>query len=627
VPSTESAFRQDPHLLATIFTPGRLIESLPPPGSWRPVPPVTDRVFWDAIDRTGLVERAARFVGNDWPNLTASLWRDYRRTGNRVHYQDPYFARRDRLAAAVLAACLTDEQPWHDEATDGIWQLLEETSWCIPPHEKYAGGAALPDPANPTLDLFAAETGGLLAWTHSVLGDRLEATVARRLVDQVIARVLVPQRTLDDGIWLGRKQGHVNNWNPWINANVLTCSFLLDRSAPDIRLTVQRVVEGLDVFLRDYPDDGGCDEGASYWWRAGASLAECLEMLRLTTGLDAFGLPVIAEMARYLHRVHIAGDWYVNVGDGTARLDRTNAEPHLAWWFGRRVGDPVVSAHGRAIRGSGAAIATEARLGRGMGRALLALTDREWQDAPDQPAPHVLQSYLPDTELLIARSVAGRTDGLLLSMKGGNNAASHNHNDVGSVLVALDGHPVLVDAGVAEYTAQHFNAHRYEIWTMRSEFHNVPSVDGYEQAPGAAYAAAEVHGELSADRARMSLDLAGAYPAAAGIRSWRRAAELDRGAERITLTDSWELDHDPKGVALHLLSSAEPISHEGGLTIPTPGRSLVLSADPNLDITIEPIELADRRLSWVWGESLWRITLQARPTRTGSWTIAMTAGP
>src|SRR5207237_4974079 len=36
--------------------------------------------------------------------------------------------------------------------------------------------------------------------------------------------------------------------------------------------------------------------------------------------------------------------------------------------------------------------------------------------------------------------------------------------------VALDGEPVLIDAGVGTYTRQTFSPRRYEIWTMQSAY-------------------------------------------------------------------------------------------------------------------------------------------------------------
>lgn len=603
------------------------------------MPPATDRGFWQEVDpatRDVLIADAEHRAAAPWPVLTANLWREFADNGNRINYETPNFARRSRLAAAVLAACLTDDPGWHAEVLDGVWLLLEETTWCIPAHDESHGKRGhpdLPDPDNPTLDLFAAETGALLAWTYAVLGDRLADRAPQavtRLRKEVRRRILVPQRTVDSWQWFGRR-GHVNNWNPWINSNVLTCSLLLDTDHAEMVTTAERAIEGLDVFLDGYPSDGACSEGQGYWWRAGASLSECLELLydASSGALDGFDIPRVRAAARYPVGVHIDGPWYVNVSDGPAQLEGRSApaSARVLHRFGRRVEDPEVLAHARWMRGDGPAVGP----GTPLGRSLLALADREWRDAPAVPAPYLGHTWWPETQLLVARQHPGRPDGLLVSVKGGHNAEDHNHNDVGTVLVAVDGHPALVDAGVAEYTRKTFSPQRYEIWTMRSLFHNLPSVDGGEQAPGRAYAASGVSAVVGNEAIGIGLDLAGAYPAEAGISHWRRSVRLDRSGEgAVTLEESWELDHDPEDVRLHLMASGSPETSEPGtITVPTPGRSLAIAYDPAaLAADVEPIPLEPGRLQTIWGERLWRIALVVRePARAGQYALRMTAAP
>ncbi|MET9023811.1 heparinase II/III family protein [Actinopolymorpha sp. NPDC004070] len=626
-----------PESLADFNDTGLLAEVLPAPGQWRPVPDVSDRDFWDAVDaptRQAILTRADEFRTQEWPVLTARGWRDFVETGNRTRYEDRYFGRRRRTVASALAACLTDDPNWHDDVLDGVWLLLEETTWCVPAHDFSAReeGPRLPDPARPFLDLFAAETGALLAWTLHVLGSRLDERsplVRPRIVEEVRRRILVPQRTDDTWTWFGRS-GPVNNWNPWINSNVLTCSLLLDQDREDIVTTVSRVLEGLDVFVSDYPDDGGCDEGQMYWWRAGASLSECLEQLYDATGgaLDGYAVPKVREMARYPHRVHIADDWYVNVGDGPARTEAADTvEPHVLHLFGRRTGDDEVVAHARYMRGEGAV--TLPRLS--LGRSLFALADPEWAQAPASatPAPLTLQAWWPQTQLLTARETGGQVGGLFVSVKGGHNGESHNHNDVGTVLVAVDGHPALVDAGVAQYTRQHFGPRRYEIWTMRSDYHNVPNVDGHEQRPGNEFCARDVTADLGDDRVDVRLDLAGAYPKDAGLVRFSRQVTFERGeAAHVRWHDEWELDHDPESMTLHLITSAEPELDSGAIRVPTPGRALRIEYEVRDFGTpsVERIDLDDRRLRWVWGPALWRVALRApQPRRRGGWNLDIRA--
>jgi hypothetical protein len=49
----------------------------------------------------------------------------------------------------------------------------------------------------------------------------------------------------------------VNNWNPWIHSNLLTCALLLDRDDARRAQTVHKILTSLDRFLDSYHEDGG----------------------------------------------------------------------------------------------------------------------------------------------------------------------------------------------------------------------------------------------------------------------------------------------------------------------------------------------------------------------------------
>ncbi len=173
-------------------------------------------------------------------------------------------------------------------------------------------GSGLPDVTEPTVDLFAAETGALLAWTDYLMGERLDAVhplVRERLRLEVDRRILTPALERDDFWWMGFSPREVNNWNPWINSNWLASVLLLERD-PERRVrAVRKIARSLDRFVDAYPDDGGCDEGPSYWGRAGASLFESLELLHAATGgrIDVYREPVVRAIGQYIARAYIAG--------------------------------------------------------------------------------------------------------------------------------------------------------------------------------------------------------------------------------------------------------------------------------------------------------------------------------
>jgi len=146
---------------------------------------------------------------------------DYVRDGNRRRYEKLLFSRRGKLVLLVLGELLEGHGRFTDAIADGLWLICEESYWGVPAHVgAQKRGAGLPDVTEPTVDLFAAETGALLAWTNYLRGDRLDAVhplVHERLRLEVDRRILTPNLDRDDFWWMGFTPREVNN--PWINSN------------------------------------------------------------------------------------------------------------------------------------------------------------------------------------------------------------------------------------------------------------------------------------------------------------------------------------------------------------------------------------------------------------------------
>lgn len=618
--------------LRTLLSPARIRDSLPEPRAWHPHPTVAERQPWEALRasvREAAVGAAEQARGQPWPVLPATLYADYRRTGNRARYEGPYFERRTRVGILAVAECVRGDRRYLDAVVDGLWAICEETSWCIPAHSstRRFPDSPLPDPDQPVVDLFAADTAATLAWTAYLLGPELERefpVLLRRITDLVRSRVLGAYAADDSWPWLwGDPERGPNNWNPWVHSNLLASALLLEEDRHRLVSMVIRVVRGLDAFLEGYGPDGGCDEGPSYWWRAGGSLFDCLDILRSASGgrLDGFTLPTVREMAAFLPRMHVGGEWYVNFADGAARQAR---DGELLYAFAGSVGDTETQRHALTMSGTSTSDEDERR---DLGRRLRRLFDRDYAEAPRPAPPLPRDSWLPSLQVLTARQRAGSTEGLFLAVKGGDNAESHNHNDVGNFIVALDGAPVLIDAGVGVYSRQTFSpTERYGIWTMRSAFHNLPQIDGVEQRAGREYRATDVACLIGDAASSMRLDLASAYPAEAGVRRWLRTVRLERvGDGRVIVEDEWELERDPTELALQLLSWPRPeVPGEGQMRLPTPTRPLLVAwSREQFTTTVKSVMTdQDTRLRSTWGDQVYRTTLTVSgPERSGSWHV------
>ncbi len=602
---------------------------LAPRSEYAPFPAIHDRSFWDQVDpelRARLVARADSYRGLEWPALPATLYMLYTRTGDREQYQNRYFHRRAALAYLVLGECLTAEDRYSDDIADLVWAICEESSWVVPAHngqhvDPTVSGQrdALPNVAQPYIDLFAAETGGLLAWADFLVRDTLDRVsplLHRRIALEVRRRVVEPYLRHDDFWWMGFEPSPrhtVNNWNPWCNSNCLSCILLL---APDEEARVAgaaKVVRSLDRFLAGYHPDGGCDEGPSYWNVAGGSLFDCLTLLEDATGRakSPFDHGLVQRIGAYIYRVHVHDSYFLNQADASAKV---SISAPLVFRYGVRISDAAmqdlaVEAFHRSGRDA---------MGKGypLFRSIPAIECYPELAGREANAPYLRDVWLPGIQVCASREQEGSPAGLYLAAKGGHNRESHNHNDIGQFVVYVDGEPALIDVGVETYTAKTFSDRRYEIWTMQSAYHNLPTVNGVQQAPGREFAAAEVHYAASAEEVAFSLNIAHAYPEDAGLQSWHRRFRFRRGGShgRLTIAEEYAFRSAANTVSLSLMLATEPDVGEGGLI------RLAMSGGKSLEIRypaeafrrrIEEIEIQDARLAGAWGSRIYRVILDA----------------
>jgi hypothetical protein len=223
---------------------------------------------------------------------------------------------------------------------------------------------------------------------------------------------------------------------------------------------------------------------------------------------------------------------------------------------------------------------------------------------------------------MAARSFQDSNRGFYVAAKGGHNAESHNHNDVGNFIVYADGYPAIIDVGVETYTAKTFSSRRYEIWTMQSAYHNLPTINGVMQKDGKAYKAAGVRYEATEKSVTFSLDLSAAYPGEAQVRSYVRTITLNRNRD-VTVRDKCALAEVTDNLKISLMSWREPqVYTEGMIRLANPPEISDLAPltvrydEKKFHAIVETIPLEDARLRSSWGDRLYRIVLTAKQKLT-----------
>ena len=582
-------------------------------------PAYADRAAWEAVapaDREALLSHAEEWKGQPWPVITAGMYASFVRTGSRRDCENPYFERRRRLCSAVLHVCLTGTEEYLSDVEDGVVLICEETAWAISAHANLSGEHPFPDETANIVDLFAAQTAMILSFAAQLLTGVLHPDLSRRIRREVERRVLRPFMENDGEWWMGFTRKDLNNWTPWIVSNILMAANVWHFGGAAL---IERACGMLDRWLACVPEDGGCDEGAGYWNMAGGAFLDCLMALESMAGVDLWQEEKVCRMMAYPELVYLGNGWFANFADCDARPYISGERLQYA---GLKTGNPALVRMGTEMWGSPL---KELNDTPHLSRMLMRIFARPAAVvAADVPPKDV---YLPDLQVRLVESLdwCGGWDGpkalhTTVAMKGGHNGESHNHNDVGSFLMAVNGQMQVVDAGNMVYTAKTFSDRRYELWNCRAAYHNVPMIGGYEQQPGPQYAAKDVECLSNG----MALDMADAYPDEAGVQTCRRKLLLD--GSRLSVMDDITLD-EARPVTWVFMLRDEPIIEQEYLCCH--GRDTNFFVEwrdtEALTAAVEPIEITDGRMKNSYPGTLWRLTLTAAPAKEHSVHIILQA--
>ncbi|GAB3893161.1 heparinase II/III domain-containing protein [Spirosoma agri] len=614
-----SAYAQKPNLLSGKFPPNELKKVLIPQARWTPFPKRDDRAGWAKADQTMMqayLRKAESYLDYKWPYIPATKSLLIERTGDRDQFQAVSFEKREVLGTLLLAEIYENKGRFVDPIIDGVWSICEESFWGVPAHlPKSKDYAGLMDVSKPFVDLFAAETATYLAWVDYYLGDKLDAVspqIRKRIYSETNYRIFGPLMTKPHGWMTKTANGRApNNWNPWICSNWLNAVLLLEKDDEKRTASVAKLLDVLDEFLNPYPPDGGCDEGPSYWGAAAASLYDNIAMLNLASN-DAFQYVYADEkfrnMGRFIYRAQISENYFLNFADA-------DPQPGMAatmiYRYGKAINDPDMMKFGAFYR-----TPEDGSIGKfHYFRHFYSLFMQDEYQKAAQGLPLPKNVWLPDLQVFAARDQAGTTNGFYVAAKGGHNDESHNHNDIGNYVVYYDGQPLLIDVGRGTYTAKTFSNKRYDIWYNCSDFHNLPTINGKDQLPGMSFRASNVAYKTDNASTRFSVDLTQAYPKDAGITSWQRTIQLNRG-QNVQIDDAIKLTN-ASSLTQHLMTCyPAEVGKPGELIIHyapkgDQAKNFVVRYDPKqMRPSIEKVKLdapEDRGIITKWGDTIYRI--------------------
>ncbi len=563
----------------------------------------------DAAQKESFIKVAERANSFSWPPLLATVYLEFQSTGNRTNYERLVDERRKVLCQLVLGEIIERKGRFLPQIANGLWLTLEESTWVSPAHiVSQRTGAGLPDPSDRYIDLVAARTAADLSFLYFLMKEDLNQVsphLAVKLKRELSDRIIKPY--IDDSYWwMSFETDFINNWNIWINTNVLKTVLLVEEDEQQLHAVLRKLLLSADRFIDSYPEDGAIDEGASYWSHAGGELGQLLLWLTSASSdrLSFADQQKINNIGRYIHDTHIADQVFVNFADASYRQIASAAK---IWTYGMLFDDPRM---------------------KSLAAQMYALDKASFNTS----SLHTFFMYLPyireldtwkigqeEKESVFYKSLGlsviradTKGKGIAFAIMGGHNGVSHNHNDVGSFILYHDGAPVLIDVGVATYNKQTFSAARYSLWHTQSQWHNLPLINGVGQRDGKAFRATDVRYREDKGKAFYSLDIAKAYPESAKVHTWKRSFEVDKRKQKINVVEDFELTQWLKPSELMFISQTRPIVQEAALIYSLPdNRSMHLRFDGvKVRLKVEEKPTADERLRQQWGDYVYRSSVE-----------------
>lgn len=471
-------------------------------------PTIENRKAWREAARVAGFEKAVRnaekLLSHPIPDLTDELYLDFSRTGNRTRWQSVARQRHRRIPVLVLAECIEDRGRFLPAIEEAMRAVCAEKTWVMPAHDRslanFKGTVR-------EIDLMVAGESWNLATACFWLGDRLSEPCRRLVMDELEKRTFGPFESL---VTTGKPRMWwatcTNNWNAVCLAGV-TGAALAAIESPERRAFFVVAAEKLIAnFLRGFTADGYCSEGVGYWNYGFGHYVMMAETIRQASGggIDLLADPRIERIARFGLRMELASRIYPPFADcSPGSRPHTALMAYLSRCFRLGLIDeekaglllacgPRSDLFGLGIFGFPNTVTAIAPAG---------------SERPAQP----LRDWFADAGVLICRPPQGSGKSLAAAMKGGHNNEHHNHNDVGSYVVALAGETPLVDPGSEVYTRRTFSGKRYDSAVLNSFGHPVPLVAGKLQRTGSKARGKVIEREFRDDADTLVLDISSAY--------------------------------------------------------------------------------------------------------------------
>ena len=536
---------------AAVFKPG---------GDWFPYPAYEDREGWDKLTgarKKKLIAQAEKWLDKDIPMTLASQYLITEKTATRKYTYGVENALRSMTINLAVGELVEGKGRFLPKLIDVLYYQAERATWSYHVHtSRQSNHRALPRPQERVISLGSAHTGEViaLAWHffHKKF-DEIDPSISKTIWNSIDRNIL--SSFLDESLsvqnwWIKPPRASItNNQMTYTNKFVLMAFLLCEKDPDRLLQAIKKSVAVHDRYMDFVELDGGCEEGPGYWDMAAGKVYDYTRMLYDASGgrINLFGDEQIRRQCEFYPAIYAGDGMVANFGDGSAF--RKN-DPFTLFRMGIDCKCPACIDYAltcfantgtgkfshslsigefyrtlEALRYDPVLLRTE--------KKALADAGGDMQKMLENIHAKAKSTCYPQTDITVLRNASN----WFVCAKGAHNGQSHNHNDAGSCVFYLDCCPILVDAGAPTYGKSNHGANRYKFWPQRSDWHNLPDINGQLEQFGAQYATRGSHFDEA--RNSFSTDISQVYAPDAKCERWIRDYELQDS--RLIISDTYEL--------------------------------------------------------------------------------------
>lgn len=437
-------------------------------------------------------------------------------------------------SAALMSLIYPDNEEYYNNLLRIIWAYCNEYTWAPLGHYtmQYYGKTPADFDCG-LIDIFAASAAFSIAEIKNLFEERFPQLLKDRISYELRRRIIEPYRERRF-FW----EKHDNNWTAVCMGGV--GSVLLYESPEVYYENRDRIHASMECYLASYKDDGMCVEGIGYWgFGFGFFSAFALLEREITKGeVDWFERPKVKEIAKFLQKTFLQKDVLLTYGDCNIKQNYHFCWPHML----RHI-------YGDMIEKIPADLGTV----RDCTHFNFLLRSVIYYD---------INNVSEDVNTDVTYSVKGsayfikRTKSYGFTCKGGNNAESHNHVDVGTFILARGNKQIICDVGGGQYEEGYHFEKRYTFFHPSAISHNLPIIDNeYQSQFGIGHVPVDYNEETNT----ASMDIAIAYRKE-NVRSIERSFAFTD--DTVTLTDKYDITTQ-SDITEHFVSVIEPKIAEG----------------------------------------------------------------